>query len=127
MTYQGRVKNGAVVLNEPVTLPEGADVEVSVLEPAAPPADPELPPDVAEVCARRGLGGHLPLAVRLAREAFGPASDLRLSVDTDPDTDDRRVVLDVTVDATVDELLRRHRDYTRRWVQAVPADAGQWV
>jgi hypothetical protein len=31
MTYQGHVENGAVVLDTPVALPEGAKVEVAVL------------------------------------------------------------------------------------------------
>jgi hypothetical protein len=31
MTYRGHVKNGAVVLESPVKLPEGAAVEVSVM------------------------------------------------------------------------------------------------
>jgi len=29
MTYRGRVKNGVIVLDEPLTLPEGAQVEVT--------------------------------------------------------------------------------------------------
>jgi hypothetical protein len=29
MTYRGRVKNGVIVLDEPVCLPDGAEVEVS--------------------------------------------------------------------------------------------------
>jgi hypothetical protein len=36
MTYQGHVENGAVVLDPPVALPEGAKVEVAVLEKAEP-------------------------------------------------------------------------------------------
>ena len=30
MTYRGRIKNGAVLLDEPVELPEGAEVEVTL-------------------------------------------------------------------------------------------------
>ncbi len=33
MTYRGHVKDGAVVLDEPVSLPEGADIRVDVLPP----------------------------------------------------------------------------------------------
>ncbi len=33
MTYRGRVKNGVIVLDEPMTLPEGAEVEVSATSP----------------------------------------------------------------------------------------------
>jgi hypothetical protein len=36
MVVRGRVKNGTVVLDEPTKLPEGAEVEVSVLAPPAP-------------------------------------------------------------------------------------------
>ncbi len=32
MTYRGHVENGAVVLDEPVVLPEGATVRVDVLD-----------------------------------------------------------------------------------------------
>jgi predicted DNA-binding antitoxin AbrB/MazE fold protein len=31
MTYRGHIHNGVVVLDEPVTLPEGAKVEVNVV------------------------------------------------------------------------------------------------
>ena len=37
MTYQGHVENGAVVLDVPVTLPEGAKVEVALLQPTDVP------------------------------------------------------------------------------------------
>ena len=32
MTYRGHVKNGQILLNEPARLPEGAQVNVEVLE-----------------------------------------------------------------------------------------------
>ena len=36
MTYRGHIKNGTVVLDEPVQLPEGAAVEVNVAEAPKP-------------------------------------------------------------------------------------------
>jgi hypothetical protein len=84
-------------------------------------------PEVQELCAARGLGTYLPIAVRLARQAFGPVHEMRAGVDVDPDTDERRVVLDVTVDAPLDELLRRYASYTREWVAAAPAEVREWV
>jgi len=39
MTYQGHVENGAVVLDEPVTLPDGAKVEVAIVKDTPPPHD----------------------------------------------------------------------------------------
>lgn len=82
---------------------------------------------VQEVCAERGLGSYLPIAVRLARQAFGRVHELHAEVDVDPDSDERRVVLDVTVDAPLDELLRRYASYTREWVAAAPAEVREWV
>lgn len=38
MVLRGHIKNGTIVLDEPQTLPEGAEVEVSFLPPA-PPAE----------------------------------------------------------------------------------------
>jgi len=60
MTYRGHIKNGSIVLDEPVALPEGARVEVAVdptIETAPSFYDrfadligscPDLPPDMAE-------------------------------------------------------------------------------
>ena len=36
MTYRGHIKNGSVVLDQPVALPDGAEVTVDLV-PAAPP------------------------------------------------------------------------------------------
>ena len=35
MTYRGQVKNGVIVLDEPLTLPEGTIVKVEAAEPNA--------------------------------------------------------------------------------------------
>ncbi len=65
MTYRGHIKNGVVVLDQAVQLPEGAEVEVAVqpLRPSSQPQQastllerfgslvgscPDLPPDMAE-------------------------------------------------------------------------------
>ncbi len=39
MTYQGHVENGAVVLDTPVSLPDGAKVDVTVRDNPEPPRD----------------------------------------------------------------------------------------
>jgi hypothetical protein len=58
MTYRGRVKNGAIILDPPANLPEGAEAAV-IIENALPPTLQErlkdvvgilddLPPDLAK-------------------------------------------------------------------------------
>ena len=48
MAYRGHIENGAVVLDEPVTLPEGAKVEVAVLESAEATSDDRPIPSLYE-------------------------------------------------------------------------------
>jgi hypothetical protein len=48
MTYRGHVKNGTVVLDEPAALPEGAAVEVAVLDGAPKEVDDDEGPTLAE-------------------------------------------------------------------------------
>ena len=44
MTFQGHIENGQVILDSPLSLPDGVKVVVSVPEePAAPPAQEDLP------------------------------------------------------------------------------------
>lgn len=67
MTYKGRIRNGSVVLDEPVQLPEGAKVTVDLEEPKPVPlsellgdlidAGDELPTDAARN-KRHYLYGH---------------------------------------------------------------------
>ncbi len=56
MTYTGHVENGVIVLDEPVTLPEGAIIKIA-LAGAAPNADGGPGDDVEHVTGRFPLRG----------------------------------------------------------------------
>ncbi len=51
MVYKGHVKNGTIVLDEPVTLPEGVAVRIELAE-AADTADEDTGPSFTERFAR---------------------------------------------------------------------------
>ena len=54
MTFKGHIKNGAVVMDEFVNLPEGAEVEVALRAPAPP--QPTLFEQFADlICASSDL------------------------------------------------------------------------
>jgi predicted DNA-binding antitoxin AbrB/MazE fold protein len=68
MTYKGHIMNGAVVLDQPVTLPEGAEVNVYLIATESPVSLAEslkgvigkatgLPPDASSQ-KRHYLYGH---------------------------------------------------------------------
>jgi hypothetical protein len=48
MALRGHIENGAIVLDEQVSLPEGAAVEVLIVAPPAPPTSEAELPTVAE-------------------------------------------------------------------------------
>ena len=86
-----------------------------------------MDPDVARVCADHDLLPALRTSVRLLHEAFRSVHDLSAEVDVDPDTDERRIVIDAVVDGPIEELLSRYFDYTRDWVRLVPPELREWI
>lgn len=71
MVYRGRIRAGVVVLDEPVSLPDGMEVKVEPVEPPSPPTlaeqfaeiigtVPDLPADMAENHDRYVHGAEKP-------------------------------------------------------------------
>jgi hypothetical protein len=61
MTYIGRIKGGSVVLDQPVRLPDGAAVEVSIVETKEPASDSDMRPTLREsLAALDGAAEGLP-------------------------------------------------------------------
>jgi cellulase/cellobiase CelA1 len=91
---------------------------------AAP--DRNLSPAVAEFCARQGLLEHLRRAMALADSCFGP-SVLTVEVEADPETDEQVLVITARLPLAADEVLRRKREYTRRWIESAPPAAREKI
>jgi hypothetical protein len=92
---------------------------------AAPSAQPDsiggtIPSDVLELCVRRGNLDHLQTAVRLASEHFKFIINVAFRVQIDPDSDEQRTIIDLTIDGEIDEVLASQRAFYRAWAQAVP-------
>lgn len=49
MVYRGHIKGGVVVLDEPVSLPDGIEVKVEPVAPVEPPARPTLAEQFADL------------------------------------------------------------------------------
>lgn len=82
-----------------------------------------LPATVVAFCAQDNLLPHLETALRLADLHFQQPQDVHVTVDTDPETDEQTILIDLTIKMPPDEAVERKRAYTRQWVQAVPVDA----
>jgi hypothetical protein len=82
-----------------------------------------LPADVRQFAQAAGLERFLDVATRLAETHFKPGRLLCAEVQTDPETDERSVVIDVSASGTAEEVLRQNEAFTREWIAAVPAGA----
>ena len=79
-----------------------------------------LPASVLTFCRKHDLVTHLDFAQQLVSRLFEPVRSLRLTLEPDPETGEEAVVIDVSTDLSPSEALSRKREYTRRWVEAVP-------
>jgi len=84
--------------------------------------NPEFPVEIVEFCSERGILPHFREAALLAHQTFKSVRTLDARIQVDPEGDEERVVIDVTVDATVDEVLAAKKAYTRQWVQTAPPE-----
>jgi hypothetical protein len=84
---------------------ETATINVAVSEP------------VQAFCTKYHLSVPLESALRLVEATFSPVRQARVDVETDPETDDQTLVIEVAVAMGVEEAIARKREYTRRWLE----------
>jgi hypothetical protein len=83
--------------------------------------------EVREICSAHDLGPTLAVILEIMWTVFHPIQQLWTEVDVDPDTDERRIVFEVTVDASADEALRCYGEFIRAMIASVPADKREWA
>jgi len=76
--------------------------------------------EVVAYCEAHHLLGHLETALRMAEQTMHPINRLSVTIESDPESDERTVVVDVWIRATVDEGLSRKAAFTRLWLDSVP-------
>jgi len=80
----------------------------------------DVPPDALAYCLRHGLRQYLLIAIDLMRQCFSGVEDTHLRLEQDPETAEAWLVLDVTLQQDVEEVLASCDTYTDRWVTQVP-------
>jgi len=81
-----------------------------------------LPPDVCRFCKDHGILDYLWLALRRAAQKFESTRDPRVTLETDPETDEEAVIIDLSPPMGCHDAVERELQFTRQWVQAVPPD-----
>lgn len=88
---------------------------------------PSFPAEVAQFCHRNHLLASLEGAVRLAGESFARLEELKVELESDPETGEEYLVIDMVARGTLDSVLEQHRRYTERWVAQAPAGRQQLI
>lgn len=76
--------------------------------------------DVHAFCAEHGIEEFLRQAIAVARHSFRPIRKIETRLQADPDADETRVVVDVTVESDIPSALAMKRTYTQQWVKLAP-------
>jgi len=82
--------------------------------------DGTVPADVLDLCERHGTLADLQTAIRVAFEHFKSIRNVEIRVQLDPDSDEQRVIVDLTLDGEIEEVLSSRHAYHRSWAQTVP-------
>jgi len=85
------------------------------------------PDNVARYCTSNDLHPALKAAVRIAWESFAPVRELTVDLDQDPETGEQTLLIRVASTLSVEEGLRRKRQYTQRLAASASADARERI
>jgi hypothetical protein len=69
---------------------------------------------------KHNLGIYLQIAIDLIQQCFSSIKTIGLVSEKDPDTGEEWLVIDVTVEGSIADVLNRYDQYTDLWVALVP-------
>ena len=81
---------------------------------------PQIVPEIIEFCSRERITSYLSTAVNLVESSFPSTTGMKINLEKDPETGEEWLVLNVTIQGEVDEVLNNYDNYTIHWVSSVP-------
>jgi hypothetical protein len=79
-----------------------------------------VPAKVLDFCAQQGSIAYLQQAVSLALEHFKTVRKVETRLQQDPDVDVQRVIIDLTVEGEIDEVLASKEAFDEAWGDVAP-------
>jgi len=76
--------------------------------------------DVVQFCSQKDIFPYLQTAIETIYDCFPSVKNLHVLSEQDPETDDEWLLIDVTLEGNVTEILDLYDEYTRRWVTLTP-------
>ncbi len=81
----------------------------------------QLAQNIIDLSIQKGLRQYLQTAFDIIYQSFPLIRELRLLQEQDPETDEKWLLIDITVDGEMEEILDSYDDYVRKWVSSVPS------
>jgi len=97
---------------------ESRDLSSSIAERNLPEA--RLMPEVSEFCSQKGISEYLDTTLEIIKESFPPVRGLHLLKEQDPEVEEQWLLIDITVDGSIDNILEGYDHYVDQWVKSVP-------
>jgi len=97
---------------------ESRDLSSSIAERNLPEA--RLMPEVSEFCFQKGISEYLETTLKVIKESFPPVRGLHLLKEQDPEAEEQWLLIDITVDGSIDDILEGYDHYVDQWVKSVP-------
>jgi hypothetical protein len=86
-----------------------------------------IPDIIAKFCEGRELLADLYLAIRIAEEAYAPASNWKIELQPDPEVEgEEYVVIDVTITGDLDEIMRKQDAFASKWSSCAAHPDATW-
>ena len=97
---------------------DSRDLSSSIAERNLPEA--RLMPEVSEFCSQKGISEYLDTTLKIIKESFPPVRGLHLLKEQDPEVEEQWLLIDITVDGSIDNILEGYDHYVDQWVKSVP-------
>jgi len=81
----------------------------------------QLAQNMIDLSIQKGLRQYLQKAFDIIYQSFPLIRELRLLQEQDPETDEKWLLIDITVDGEIEEILDSYDDYVKKWVSSVPS------
>ncbi|HET6251551.1 MAG TPA: hypothetical protein VFE47_27955 [Tepidisphaeraceae bacterium] len=81
-----------------------------------------MQPDAAEYCDAHALVDLVALRAQIASHHFMLAGPIEVELETDPDSDEQRPILNLSVCGDLDLVQEQYRAYVAEWVRRVSPD-----
>lgn len=81
----------------------------------------QLNQNIADFSIKKGLRQYLQTAFDIIYQSFPLIRELRLLQEQDPETDEEWLLIDITVDGEIEEILDSYDNYVKKWVSSAPS------